>query len=503
MPGAITDPSPSPEGVEVSPEPTNAYQPGDEIFTLDYDSAASFNPLTCADTANAMLTGLLFEGLFEVANDFTVQPVLCQSWSTTDGLSFSFELKSGVLFHDGSLLTPDDVVYSINQARNTGPYTSRLRCISEVYTESGMVKIRITGPNRQLPALLDIPVMKYGTGGDTIPIGTGPYVYGETADYRYLGAFSAYRAFDSLPISRFYLKEYRAEDLISAFEESFIDLAVTNTNELGYVEFSEEYEKRYVETTEMQYLGFNCAEGYCASALRRLILASLVDRSALTDELMPDTAPTVLPVNPASKYYLSEVADRTLVQSENIDSFMISAFVEDFDHDGALEYIEQNQVLDFTLDMIVNKDNLKKVMAARQIAETLKSKGFDVNLLELSWETYQTYLNAGHYDIYYGEVKLANDFNLTELLGSSGSINFGFSDSELDRLIDEFFSSGDDTRMDAAKALYVYLSDHMYIAPLLFEKRTVFTHRGVISNMVPTQQNVFYGITQWSIELAH
>ncbi|NLO49252.1 MAG: ABC transporter substrate-binding protein [Clostridiales bacterium] len=500
LPDEIDDPSPSIEDFAVEPKQTQTNKRGDEIFSLVYDTGASLNPLTCADSSNTVLMGLMFEGLFYIDEEFTAQPLLCRSWTSLDGLNFIFEIRNGIIFHDGTDMTADDVVYSVNHARTIGPYVNRLSCVSDVFSENGLVKIVLSKPNMQFPALLDIPVMKSGTGDDTIPVGTGPYTYTEAADYRFLSAFTQYRDYTKLPIQRFYLKEYETEDLIQAFEKSYIDLVVTNTSEPGFVQFSEEFEKRLAATTEMHFLGFNNKQGYCASALRRLILSSLIDRDSLTTTLLPDTVPVVLPVNPLSPLYLMEVADTALIKPESINDFMISAFVEDFDHDEELEYISNNQVTDFALDMIVNRENNKKVSAARQIAETWKSKGYNIILHEMSWDAYQTALNAGQYDIFYGEVKLTCDFDLSELLGTSGTANFGVSDSELDSLIYAFNSSGKETRLEATKDLFVYLCDNVYIAPLLFEKLAVFTHRGVVSNMIPTQQNIYHRIKDWHIE---
>ncbi len=151
--------------------------------------------------------------------------MLCRSWTSSDGLNFNFEIKDGIAFHDGTVMTADDVVYSINKARMAGPYVNRLNCISDVFSENGLVKITLSRPNMQLPALLDIPIMKSGTGDDGIPVGTGPYMYGETADYRFLSAFPQYRDFPSLPIQRLYLKEYETEDLFRLLKKPILILS--------------------------------------------------------------------------------------------------------------------------------------------------------------------------------------------------------------------------------------------------------------------------------------
>src|SRR3712207_4211525 len=50
------------------------------------------------------------------AEDLTMEPSLAESWETSDdGLSWTFTLREGVTFHDGSEFDSADVVYSYNR----------------------------------------------------------------------------------------------------------------------------------------------------------------------------------------------------------------------------------------------------------------------------------------------------------------------------------------------------------------------------------------------------
>lgn len=471
----------------------------DDAFSLIYDSSYSLNPLKCNETVNMPLTGLIYEGLFKVDVNFNYLPVLCEKWNTTDGTNFTFQIKDDIQFHDATVLTLNDVVYSLNKARESELYSSRLGSIQSAFTDDDTLYISLDSPNMRLPALLDFPIMKTGTGDKSAPVGTGPYFYAETPEDKYLEAFDGYRERELMPINRFYLKEYSADDLIWAFESEAVDLVITNKNEPGYVDFSEDYEKREIETTEMHFLGFNEYSEFCASATRRLIISSIIDREEISAEIMTDSTPAALPISPASGYYIRDIADSALIEKDNIKSFMVSAFVEDYDGDGLLEFIRENNVKDFTLDFIVNKDNIKKVAAAQHIAVSLREYGFDVSLRMLSWDAYKYALENGIFDIYYGEVKLQSDFDLTELLSSDGNINYGIYDPELDSLIMEFNKARN--KEQTARVLFTYIANNSHIAPLYFEKKQVFTHRGVISGMDPTQNNIFNNITQWKIDI--
>ncbi len=52
-------------------------------------------------------------------NDFKLCPNLATSWTVSpDGLTYTLKIRQGVKFHDGTTMTVDDVVYSMNRIRD-------------------------------------------------------------------------------------------------------------------------------------------------------------------------------------------------------------------------------------------------------------------------------------------------------------------------------------------------------------------------------------------------
>ncbi len=59
----------------------------------------------------------VFEGLTQIDQNGTVQPALAKSWDISrDQLTYTFQLNTGVTFHDGTTFDSDDVVFSLTRA---------------------------------------------------------------------------------------------------------------------------------------------------------------------------------------------------------------------------------------------------------------------------------------------------------------------------------------------------------------------------------------------------
>ena len=170
------------------------------------------------------------------------------------------------------------------------------------------------------------------------------------------------------------------------------------------------------------------------------------------------------------------------------------------------------------MTMIVPADSSVKAGVARRFAEDLEQIGVKIQVRELSWAQYTQALEDGYitekekeksdFDIYYGEVKLRNDFDLTELLqvrtkdNENTNINFTRSqDRTYETYINNYLAAGDATRAQAYQTLCQYLLDTGSLITVGFEKQEMFTHRGVIKGVDPNAGNPMFGFANWEIDL--
>jgi peptide/nickel transport system substrate-binding protein len=75
----------------------------------------TMDPHFVAAQPNLTVQMHVFEGLVRIDEKGRVTPGIAQSWSTPDPLTWEFKLRPGVKFHDGSELTADDVVFSLER----------------------------------------------------------------------------------------------------------------------------------------------------------------------------------------------------------------------------------------------------------------------------------------------------------------------------------------------------------------------------------------------------
>ena len=93
-------------------------QRADAIIGLQLEPPHLDPTSAAAGAIDQVLYANVFEGLTRFGPDGSVQPGLAASWAISDdGLSYTFQLREGVTFHDGTTFEASDVVFSLDRAR--------------------------------------------------------------------------------------------------------------------------------------------------------------------------------------------------------------------------------------------------------------------------------------------------------------------------------------------------------------------------------------------------
>ena len=462
---------------EESEESAVTKEPGE--FGMSYLPEQGLNPLTCRATMNRAMFSLLYESLFVVSNQFRAEPVLCKSFTVSeDGTIYNFSLMPGVRFSDGTPLTAQDVMASLEAARSSDIYRGRLRHISYMTEEpDGSLTIVLRTPYENFCLMLDVPILKADTVQDTIPLGTGPYAKkGENLrlnSYWWQKEPPAVHA-DKIPLSA----GKTGNDLRDHFEFGTTDMIYCDPNSPAAVKYRCDYEVWEAPTTILHYIGFNLGSGYFADETIRTALTYAVDRQEIANSIYGGFAQaSVLPCSPSSDLY-----DRQLAQEY---SYAPSSFDAAVNNSGILKNPEYEGHVGYFL---VCSEDPKRVAAAEMIAKALGDAGLRIEVSAKDRKNYEQDLENGDFDLYYGEVRLTPNFDLTAFFAEQGTLSFGaIASSGLDALCTESLANS---------GSYVDLCAQVMaegrLCPVLFKSYAVYVTRGMISSLTPAVDFLFH-----------
>jgi len=482
------EPDPTENSELLQPEESEQLSTGDrvilpDLFALPYAPDLTLDPVTCADGMQQVVSSLLCEGLFRLGPDLEAEPYLCTSYTyDPETLTYVFALRSHVVFSDGTPLTAEDVKATLSRARTSDRYGSRLAQVTSIQVDGSHVSITLAAPNSGFPALLDIPIVKQGT--ESAPVGTGPYLFSLEQSGAYLIANQSWWKGTQQPTNRIALIEAGdQETLLYRFTSHDVQLITADLIGTDPISATGSVAYQDANTTILQYLGCNTAREPLGNAAFRKALDLGIDRNSLVSaQLSGHGLPTGFPISPVSPLYPEELEDRR-------DGSGLSA---------ALAEIEYNA--DRTLTLLVNMENSFKLAAADQIAADFTAAGIPVTVKALPWGEYLTALTAGDFDLYYGEVKLTADWDLSSLLGTGGSLNYtAWSDPLTDQLMANLAAASD--RETAMVRLCSRIQAQAPILPICFKATSVLMQSDVLEGLTPTAAIPFYNLTQCRIHV--
>jgi peptide/nickel transport system substrate-binding protein len=149
---------------------------------LDPTSAA-------AQAIDSVVYTNIFEGLTRFMGDGSVVPGLAESWEISDdGTVYTFKLRDGVTFHDGTTMDAEDVKFSLDRAMAEDSANAQKALFAGIKSVEAVdpttVKVTLSEPNGNFlfnMAWGDAVIVASDSIDDikTNPVGTGAFTFGE------------------------------------------------------------------------------------------------------------------------------------------------------------------------------------------------------------------------------------------------------------------------------------------------------------------------------------
>jgi peptide/nickel transport system substrate-binding protein len=384
------------------------------------------------------------------AEDLTMEPSLATGWETSeDNLTWTFTLRDGVTFHDGSDFDSADVVYSYNRIIDEKLANSyRFANVKSVEApDAQTVVINLTKPTPNLLALIGafkgMAILPEGAAEKmdltTEADGTGPFeLESSDASSTKLTAFDGYWGGKPKVAGvefRYITEPAAALTALKAGEVNWTDnVPPQDIESLGN---DDEVDLESTASVDYWYMSMNFARPPFDNTKVRQAIATAIDREAVTE---------------AAKFGAARANETAIPE----DSFFYSDYAPfEPDADKAKELMKEAGVTTpITMGLMVTDEFPESVTAAEVIASELEPIGIKVEVETLDFATWLDREDKGEFDAFMlswlGNIDPADFYEQQHITGGSSNYQ-GYSNPQVDQLLSQAATEVDE---DARKDLY-------------------------------------------------
>ena len=447
-------------------------------FSLAYYPDRGMNPLTCNDYTNRVLFSLIYQGLFTVKADYSVEPILCGSYQVSSSYrTWTFYVDKQATFSDGSPLTAEDVLATYLAAKEGGYYSGRFTHVHEItMSEDGGVTFALTTAYENLPQLLDIPILKAEEVAAEAPLGSGPYLLSDSLAGTQLVRAPMWWCQDlEFVVTAETIPLVEAEDpahIRDEFEFYDVGLVLADPCSDMYADFRCDYELWDVDNGIFLYIGCNTRYvDFLEENNLRSMLTYGINRDQIVADYFDGYAQAVtLPADPSSPYYSKSLASRYA-----------------YDPDKFLEFLGRYGKTEEPIRLLVNADDSVRLRVAHYIADSFTELGLPFEVVECSTAKFKQEVYNANYDLYLGMTRLSANMDLSPFFAPYGNLSRnGISDEATYSLcLESLANQGNYYNLHKAVA------DDGRIIPIAFYGYTVYATRGLMTDLMPSRDNVF------------
>ncbi|MCR5033144.1 MAG: ABC transporter substrate-binding protein [Lachnospiraceae bacterium] len=442
---------------------------------IPQDIEDSLDPMKATAAGTKEILFNIYEGLVKPDSDGNLIPAVASEYKISEeGRVYTFTLREDIKFHDGSSVTADDVVYSLERyadGQSGDALASAFSNIDDISapTDKTVVIVLKEANTDFLSYLTAAVIPKSNADPDTVAIGTGPYRYVSRSPQEniILESFDDYWDKDNAPqIKKITLKIIaNADTIVTELNGGSIDmfcrLSSTQVSQL-----SSDYNVYTGTMNLVQALYLNNAIEPFNDVRVRQALCYAIDPQGILDMAFDGQGSIIgSAVYPTfGKYYMPELADAYPTNIEKAKELLAEAGYPD----------------GFTFSITVPSNYQPHVDTAQVIAEQLKEVGITANINLVEWATWLSDVYSGRqYEttVIGVDASMLSAGALLDRYRSDASGNFmNFNSPAYDAAIDAAESSVDDDAKTAAykqceqiisdEAASVYIQDMVNLVAL-------------------------------------
>lgn len=445
------------------------------------------------DSASSLVNNQIFDQLVVQSEDLSlgddvILPGLATSWELLeDGVTYEFNLRPNVTFHNGEVLTADDVAFSLERASQSPMVAEIVGMIDQVTVIDELtVQVSTAVPfapflrhlahpaasimNRLDVESVEAAGIEYGT--TNTPIGTGAFKFVDAL----LGSHTTLATnqdfwgevavFDELILrnvadanSRSLQLETGEADIVLSIQSSDID-RVRNNPDVNLIS---------VEGLSTNFITLNTSKPYLDDVRIRQAINYAIDTELLLETIMEGIG--VLARGPIGP---------------NVFGFNENLPMPTVDLDRARELLAEAGVADgFQINMWANSETAERVAIATAVQAMLAEINIDVIITQLDWPTLLDSSSNNEHEIVilgWGSITADADYGLWSVYHGESPIGAGNRSVYQNLRVDELLYLARNTDDAAARLAYYAEAQELivYDVPNIF-----LNHNEVFAGLQP------------------
>lgn len=302
------------------------------------------DPQRTAAVATLEVTSNIFDTLITCDPDWNIIPDLAKDWKVSDdGMSITFYLNEGVLFHNGREMTAADVKYSFERLQGEeSPKASMYKNIKSIDIEDDYT-ITFTTENLDVDFLLSFAypwtaIIPEECSDDlkTNPVGTGAYKYVEWIPQQSVKLVRNDEYFGEKAnienVEFVLIPDYTSQ--LAALMVGDIDITEVTADQIDVLNNTDGVKGVTIPQNAIQILALNQENEYLSNVKVRQAIAMAIDKDEIIDTVvwgngtkigshLPVTSPYYVDTNDVMPYDV-EAAKALLAEAGYPDGFTIS-----------------------------------------------------------------------------------------------------------------------------------------------------------------------------------
>jgi peptide/nickel transport system substrate-binding protein len=378
--------------------PTSTSKKGGTITLGRVASVTSFDLNNQITANNAFAIDKVFEPLVAFNAKGTIIPWLASKWDvSSDGLTYTFDLRKGVEFSDGTKLTAADVVFSLDRHIKVGgplPLDAPISSVTAVTSS----EVKLTLKSAYTPLLAELSGFQNGIfpanfEGKTQaaffkkPVGTGPFVVstwdpaGDLTFVKNTHYWQPGKPYISKLVYKLVPDDTQLTQQLESGEINAID-EVTDSS-VSTLKANSSVSVETAGSWEIEQLFFNTKNKYLADRSVRRAIAMALDRNGITK---------------ATTFGTATVAN-SLIPPTIADSANSSGYALKFDVTAAKAELAQSKYpTGFTFTLMVASGNSLRAQEAQIVQASLAKIGITVKIQSIDIATFRANFFAYKFD---------------------------------------------------------------------------------------------------------